>query len=231
MATAAQPFASINGERITSGAVMVPYYGQWSAHVTIASQDTVPSAGASATVSLGQLSFVGTVYRSSPFGGARSILVVGGHGGWRSIVPARSYHVSSGVSLSLVLNDLASDCGEKVNIPQDSTLSPDYMRPAGPAIETLRDLAGSIWWMGLDGTTQIVTRPSTTIASQYDVITLDGGSGLVEVSTESMQDWLPGNLFDGPTVPSPQTIGYSRFVVDNTGKLRVFVMTAGALDV
>lgn len=227
----AQPFASINGLRITSGHVSIPYYGLWSAYLAVATPDLLPPAGDAVTISVGSFSAKGTVYRTAAFSGTRAALVMGGAAGWRTTLPEKSYSSSAGIRASLVLNDAASECGETVSLASDGVLSPDYARPRGPAIDTLRDIAGALWWMGLDGVTHVDSaRPSSNITSYFDTVKWDGARGSFEIATESQQDWMPGNTFSSALVPALQMISLTTIALDNAGKLRLEILSTGATD-
>lgn len=216
-------FATCNGVRIVSGAAVFPMYGIWTASLLLAGPDTMTAAAA---IVIGALTLAGTVYRTAPFAGSRHVLVVGGKGGWRHALAERQYTMGS-VMLSLVLGDAAIECGETLSLSGDVSLGSTYTRPAGTGGELLRALA-PLWWMDTNGITQVKGRPGARIGSPFTVEDWDGSAGAFSVATEAPQDWMPGNTFSGPTVPTAQQISLSRIVMENSGRVRVRALTTGA---
>lgn len=222
-------FAEVNGIRIVSGSVTVPYYGAWTADLTLATPEPLASSPMGCAVLLGTLRLVGTVYRAAPFAGARSVRLVAGGGGWHQIVPARAYFAPGGLATSLVLGDVAREVGERIALSDDPSIGTFFTRESAPAARVLRALVNT-WWVDVDGTTRTGDRPSKTIASDFQVVHWHGGSGVFEIATESMSDWMPGNTFSSSTVTSTQKISASTFRVTGDGLLRVDVLTSGASD-
>ena len=84
-------FAAVTGHRVQRLSVHVPPTGLWYADAVF--DEAVELSGA-ASVSLGSLELHGTVdpRYSGSFGGARSVRVVAGAGGWDRVLKARDYH-------------------------------------------------------------------------------------------------------------------------------------------
>src|SRR5260221_12953862 len=72
-------FASLNGVRIATASILVPLYGAWAGDVQLTGTDTVPTA---VTLTLGDLTLKGAVYRQAAFAGTRRLRIIGGPGGW-----------------------------------------------------------------------------------------------------------------------------------------------------
>jgi hypothetical protein len=223
-------YAELNGVRVVSGSLTVPYYGAWSADLALATQDPIASAPMGCRVTVGPLVAVGTVYRSAPFAASRSVRLVGGAGGWRKSIPKRAYFASGGLSLGLVLGDAAKESGETLAIDDDGPIGDHMTRPTGPGARLLRELV-SLWWIDpATGTTRVSTsRPSAPITSDFQVISWDAGRGEFQIATEALQDWLPGNTFTSTNVATVQTIAASTFRIEPSGTLRVIVLTTGAV--
>lgn len=224
-------FASVSGHRIVEGSITIPEHGAWTADVKVS--DATNIAG-SVSVVLGGLTLAGYAYRQFPFAGANTLRIVGGAGGWGQAVKPRSYYLTGGVPLGMVLGDLAKDVGETIALANPGTLGQAYVRvtptntTAGDLLSELVSLVGLRWWVDPSGTTRVATaRTGAAIQTAYQVIDYHGGTGWADVATESMQDWMPGNTFDGPTIGIAQPIGMTTFVVGNDGKLRARVLVAG----
>ncbi len=219
-------WANLSGVRIVSGTVTLPYYRLWSADVVLALTDSVAAGGAQVTLTLGDLSLVGTIVRAASFSGSRSARIVGGYGGWRKTVPARSYSNAAGVALSLVLRDLALDAGEQVNIAADASIGTAYARQPAQAQRVLEQFAPCGWWVDAAGVTQVGARASSPIASAFDVVSYSGGKGTFTIATEVLADWVPGRTFTAPTVTTGPTIAAVIHTIEGSGKARTEAVAA-----
>ncbi len=220
------PYMSVNGIRVTKGSLTIPYYGAWVADLTLATPDTLQPK---ATVTIGSLSLSGTILRTAPYAGARTARIVAGAGGWRQMLTARSYQFAGGVKLSTVLGDAAVELGEQIKIASDAVLGQAWTRPAQLGRDLLSALADPLWWIDNAGVTQVAAaRPATTIASAFQVLDQEPGLGLYEVSTEVLQDWMPGALFSSPTTVGTPAVSSVTFEFDNDGMMRLRVLAQGA---
>lgn len=223
-------FLSLNGTRVVSAHVSVPYYGTWTADVMMpaAGNAAALAVGSQVTLTLGNLTLIGAVYRSGPFAGQIRIFAMGGYGGWQKPVPSQQYTLSGGVKLSTVLTDMASAVGEKVNVQADRVIGSGFVREATSAGRILRQIAGPLWYVDPQGVTQIVaTRKPLTIATPFQIVQFDGDRGEFEVATEDYLSWLPGSSFSNEIVTAAQTISLSTIDTDNDGTLRFRVLSVG----
>jgi len=223
-------YADLNGNRIVSGSITVPYYGAWAADLSLSSSEPLASGPMACRLTLGALVLIGTAYRTAPFTASRAARLVGGAGGWRKTIPKRAYFAAGGLPLSLVLGDAAMDSGETLSLAADALIGDHLTRPEGPAQRMLRKLV-SLWWIDpATGATRVAdSRPSASIKTDFQIVSWRADLGQFRIATEALQDWLPGNTFTAPTVPFEQTIASSTFHVDDKGTLRVEVLTAGAI--
>ena len=220
-------YATLNGGRVVSAHVEIPYYGTWTADVTLAA-DTVLAA--EDVLTIGDLSLKGFVQRVFDFAGSRTCRLVGGYGGWQKTIPAKAYLLPSGVPVSMVLGDAAQECGEQwgtldLSSYASGVLASSWVRERAAAQRVLRLLAGALWWVDGTGATRLAPRASTAIGSAFQAIKYSGGRGRFEIATETIGDWMPGRTFSSPTVPTPQTVSLSSVDVTNDGTLRVVVLT------
>jgi hypothetical protein len=216
-------FASLNGNRLTTVALMMPLFGTWTADVVLADSAMITSA---IMLVVGDLSLVGSVYRQASFAGSRSARLIGGAGGWRKKIPAKPYSNPSGIRASMVIGDAAREVGETVTLDADGTIGAAYVREAAPASRVLRTLGGSLWWIDPAGMTHIGARPTGAIASEFTVIHWSGKTGQFEIATENYADWMPGKTFTAPTVAGAQTISLVSLNQSNEGKLRLEVLAS-----
>ena len=218
-------WAELGGERVISGSILIPYFGALAADIVLASSATVP---AQTTLTIGDLTLAVHVVRQASFAGSRSYRLVGGYGAWQNPITPRWYSSGAALPLSLVLGDAAREIGERVTVQDVRTIGSQYSRSSGPASRVLEQLAPD-WWIAPDGVTHVGPRDSSPIATPATVIGYSGGKGKFEVATEDMGAWLPGRTFTSQTISDPQTIGATIITIDNSGKVRLDVLNAGAL--
>jgi hypothetical protein len=216
-------YSDLSGERVVSGSLMMPRYGAWVADVALAVQTTLPSP---VTLTVGTLSLVGAVVRAGAYAGSRAYRLVGGYGGWRRSVGARAYANAAGVSSAMVLGDLAAEVGEVVAINAPEYLGASYVRTAGPASTTLRQIAAT-WWVDGTGTTQVdAVRSTSLITSAFLPTHRDGAAGLIQIATEAEADWMPGRTFTSPLLNGTiHQVQAARFAWGRDGVARVEVVT------
>lgn len=220
-------FSDLGGLRVVSGSICIPYYGLWSGDVMVSNDS--PIIPTLSTLTIGNLSLACSVRRSSAFAGVQKLRIVAGYGGWRTEIPFKQYQNRFGINASLVLNDVAMEVGEKVNVPNDFSVGNDYVRgnPSGLIIasQVLRNLAGQEWYCDPTGVTQLASWPSTTVATPFTVIDQDGGRGIIEIATEDYVSWLPGCQFTSPTLNNTYTNYGVVMTFDDAGIFRMSVLT------
>ena len=217
---------SLAGHRVVSGSIELPAYGLWAADVMLADDEPLP---ASAPLVVGDLTLQSYAYRSYAFAGNRKSRLVGGFsGGWMRSVGALEYVNPPGLTLSLVLSDMASTVGERVNVVTDQTFGSFFFRRGtGASKRALDQLVGRTWWIDPTGVVQVgAVRSALAISSAFTVNDYVGAEGRAIISTESPSDWMPGRTWTSPAVTTPQTISSVRHSVAD-GKLRTEVLGAG----
>ena len=221
------PWANLDGVRVVSARVTIPWFGAWAADVVLADASSI---GEMPTLTIGTLVLEGARARASSFSGARSARLVGGRGGWRKDVGARAYRFAGGVRLATVLGDAAAEVGEAVDLDAalaSATVGDAYVREAGPASRVLRQLAGPAWWTDpATGRTKVGSRVPTPITSDFSVEGYKGAEGRVVVATEALADWTPARTFTSPTLGVTLTVGGASLVVEGDGRARVEVTTS-----
>ncbi len=219
---------TLNGERVISGSITIPYYGPWVADVILASAVNIAPA---VTLVAGDLSLKGTIVRQASFAASRSARIVGGGAGWRKSLPARGYSHIAGVKLSSILSDAARESGEQINVSPDRVVGTHYARDEGKAERVLSLEADGKWWIDAAGVTQISDRITSPIVTPFTVVAWSGGKGLFEIGSESIAPWQPGRTFTSSTVTTAQTVATVTIEVDNEGKLRLHVLnTEGGVE-
>jgi hypothetical protein len=212
----------LNGARVISGTITIPFYGAWVADVILSESTDIPT---SATLTVGDLTLRGTVVRQASFSASRSARIVGGAGGWRKPLSSKGYSHAAGVKMSTLLADAAGECGERIVVDVDRVVGPGWARESAKAERLLHILLDGKWWIDPDGVTQTKARISTQVAAPFTVISWSGGKGLFEIATESIASWQPGRTFSSATVSSVQTVSSVTIESDNEGKLRLHVLS------
>jgi hypothetical protein len=236
----AGPWSSLAGLQVVAGSVMIPWYGAWVAEISVAVTTAVPTT--MVPLVIGDLTLQGTVYRQAAYAGARTALVVGGHGGWIKQVQARAYRLAGGVPLSMILGDVCTDCGETIGAATTAaiagqTVGPFFVREAAEASRTLSQLDLALWWVDSTGATQTTPRTTTTYAgsttdlahigpvtSHFDVLDWQGATGKFQIGTEVMSDWMPGRTFTNANVPTAQTVSLVTLDIQGSGSARVEIL-------
>lgn len=233
-------WASLGGNRIVFGVLCIPYRGVWDADVVLATTQVLPPLS---VLTVGDLSMVCAVTRQVAFAGQTSARLVGGTAGWRKPVAARAYQKPSGVPLSIVLGDAASDCGEVVSplamtTAQNTSLGSFAIREAGPVGRTvLRMWCEPLWWVDQSGMLQLGDRATTPasgnpidvvhlgpIASHFDAEKYYEGQNKYRIATEVVSDWMPGRTFSNANIPVPQTVSLVTHLFNGDGWHRTDVL-------
>ncbi len=205
--------AHIAGNVIIGAEVHVPPIGPWFADVVFAD---APELSGRVTLVIADLSLVGTIdpARNGTRGEQRMCRVVGGAGGWGTLLPAKAYHADNGVGALPVAQDAAREAGETLQsfVPGASTVGIDYARQAGPAARALEVAAGgAAWWVNFDGTTQVGTRPSTSAAAgAYQMMEFDPRTRVAILAFDTLASISIGSVlsehFDEPQTVREMTI-------------------------
>lgn len=196
-------FASLNGHPLQQGTLSIPFYGAWVADVNVASGGE--NLSGRVTLVLAGLTLKGYIFRGGDFTGSTIYRVCGGSG-WQIEVTPYPYISRFGLKLSIILKDVASKIGETVNVQTDRTIGTFYLRQRAPASRVLQQLSPH-YWIDPAGVTQVGERSSPTITSSFSVLPgTNLGLGKIVVGTEAVEDWVPGSLFSGATLPQQRKI-------------------------
>lgn len=212
-------YAELAGHRVLSATVTIPRRGVWTADVMLTD---APPEGISGKVelTLATLTLVGTVVRGSAFQGSYKARMVGGAGGWRTVIGPKPYRSAAGLKRGPILKDAAREAGEEIDVTDDAVIGEYFPRASGPARRVL-DLLYPNWWVGTDGRAKIVARATATIATPFDLVSYDAAIGRYTVATERPDSFAPGVRFVAPTIAQAQ----ANLVVHELaqGKLRTVI--------
>lgn len=227
-------FASVNGQPIVAGTLLIPLVGAWSADLHLATDQSITG---SVQVVIGNLTLQGFVYRVDVYGGQVRARLVGGFGGWRTAIKSQGYGNSSGIQLSTILNDAANACGEQVNVSNNITIGNAFVRAAFDTSVASDVLWQAIaqgfipaWYVAPSGVTQTQAWPSSTVTSAFTVTDQKPDEGTVVIATEDYASWLPGCSFSAPQLSGTYTSAGVHYVWDNDGKFRFEVLTGTTED-
>lgn len=180
----------------------VPPAGGWYADVTLAS-GAIPALGP-VTLTVGDLSLVGTVTRAGFDHAEQPRVVVEGGAGWGKALARGSYQSAAGVRLSTVLRDLSAAAGEPHDAPVDVILGSAFAWPAhaprapvrGRTVLSMLLALGvlSTWRVAPSGRTRFDAWPAAGAVDEHvRVASRDLGLGLrcvgLDVTTSGL---LPG---------------------------------------
>lgn len=199
-------YVSLSGVPVIAAVLSIPKAGIWHVDLVLSTAPTI-APGPQPLVFVDE-TWTCSVIRQVTFAGRTEARLVGGAGGWRSKVPAKQYASPGGVSLPMVLGDLASLIQESPPVLDPSlapTVGTAFVRRGGLASNTLQRLQDmkvftNGWWMDSTGTVQTSVRPSTPITSAFVAENVHGAGGRYIIATENPSDWAPGATFTGPTV-------------------------------
>lgn len=208
----------VNGVDISRGLVVVPRYGIGHAEVVGAS-DWILTIGSQVPVVLGDLTLTMTVADGDAFGAESRWTLVAGYGGWSTTVGAKAYRSDSGILLSTTLQDLATTCGELVNVTADRVVGYAWTRMQGLASVALEELVGSEWYIDPGGVTQIGPRPASSI-SPLDVVVERYEPSIrratVSLNDDSYTQLLPGATLSSPALNTPFTIASTTYRIEDS---------------
>jgi len=222
-------YATLNDFGISSLYLVIPSRGLWTADVVLDRSVAMSDLSGGVTLKIGDgFVLAGTVFRAGDFTGAAGYRIVGGAGGWMKLLPAKAYQSPAGVKLSAVLRDIAKAVGETVNVQQDSIVGNFYIREANaPASRALNALAPNWWVNPVDGITQVGTRATSAVTSQFNTLPVADGTSLllgrVAIATDKPEDWVPGRTF-ASLVLSQKTISTVIHKL-NSATLRTEILT------
>ena len=225
-----QSYVTVNGFSCTRCALKVANIGPWVASVDFTD---APDVAGAVTLQIGTLSLKGTIVNTQDgtFGSGRRSRIVGGAAGWRKLVTPKGYHSDAGVRAQLVASDVAREVGETLGgfVPSAERLGTDYVRQAGPAVQTLEDAigVGVAWWVDYNGVTQAGPRPAAPVAaSAYELLAYDPRGRVATLALEDPAAVVVGSELS-ERLDSVQTVREFELVVD-ADKLRVKAWMGGA---
>jgi hypothetical protein len=225
---AALNYLDLNGARVVAVDVQTPYYGAFVADVELA----LPGIFSGPQVlTIGNLVLTCSTLRAGSFAGQYKARLFGGFGGWPKKLSAQAYQNAGGILASTILQDAATNVGERVAMLDDSTVGQFWTVEARAAAYQLRTLA-PLWWIDpATGVTQVLTepcatRPPSTITSDFEALEANLGKGSFTITTEDPASWQPGASFQSTFLPQAFTIGSCRIVCGGEGDMHLSVLSA-----
>lgn len=225
-------FSSVAGFPIVAGQLTLPLIGVWTADLQLQGEE---SLSGTVSVVIGNLTLLGSVYRSESYGGQTMCRLVGGAGEWRQQVKAQGYGSSNGIMLSTVLNDAASAAGEQINIANDQSIGNGYARFAfdqSVASDVLWHMISlgflSSWYVAPSGVTMTAAWPSAAVQTPFTVTEQKTDAGVAVIATEDYVSWLPGCTFTSPLLSGTFTSSgvHYEWKPDGTFRFEVFTQTS-----
>jgi hypothetical protein len=222
--SAAPPFATVNGQRVTGARVCVPNVGAWFADLDLEAKSALTGK---VETKLGALSLIGLVAigYSGSFGLGSKLRILGGAGAWAKSVPPKHYHNDAGVKASTVLADAARAAGETINIPTTlDRVGIDFVRRMGPASRVLEQVAPS-WWVDYAGVTQLGERAATEVQGQYEVLVFDQRSNVATIAADDLRVIQIGSVLR-QRLDAPATVRELEIVMSGS-EVRLYAWCGG----
>ena len=155
--------------------------------------------------------------------------IIGGGGGWSTLVKAVHYHNDAGISARSVAEDAARLASETLGgfEPEQTSIGGDYQRQSGAASRVLEDVIGSAqWWVDFEGLTQVGIRETGEIPSNaYQFLSWNPDQEMAVLAVDSLSDFLPGKTFEADEAGT-LTVREMRLEVAPESA-RVYVWTGG----
>jgi hypothetical protein len=150
------------------------------------------------TLSIGGVAVQGTVdpRGSGQFGELVYARILAGAGGWDKPIGVRHFHADNGVSSREVVQTTAVEVGETANVLSPITYPQDFVRGVGPASRVLDSFD---WWVGLDGITQVGSRPISKPDPSLVLVKHDPSMQIAELACDALV--LPGTTISDPRLP------------------------------
>ncbi len=191
---------TLNGIGAEFSRLTLPLRGRW--HLDVRLMGGLEDLSGPQSFVFLSTTYSGSIFRTKDEAGVRSARIVGGKNGLSAPLPPKAYSQSGQIQLSLVLNDLAAECGETIVVDTDRSLGNAWVRAEQSAARTLDILTGGEWWMAPDGTihTEQATRDTSPITSGYMAVRWRGAQGLYQISPDEPGDWTPGRTFQNTSV-------------------------------
>ena len=222
-------FASVDGNEVVGGLLLIPLVGAWTADLHLATDQAISGP---VEVVIGNLTLQGFVFRSTAYGGQTRARLVGGAGGWRKSIPAQGYGSKQGVKLSTVLQDAAGACGEQLDVFADVTIGQAYARMSfgtSAASDVLWQMIAlghmDAWYIATDGVTHTGPWPITQVSTPFVPTDQRPDEGVVVIATEDYASWMPGASFTHPLLEGEWTSAGVQYVWGAEGELRFEVLT------
>lgn len=188
------------------GSISLPLAGAWMAHVELdASGSTTELLDDTApiTLTLGGVSYLGTVRRQGVYAGRLNAEIVGGYGGLSTPIAPRAYQ---GVPVSIPLSDALFEGGETLSITVDAavknTLLPRWSRTAGTVGTAIDRIASELalgWRVLSDGSLWIGAETWSEVTIDHDLTDQNLASDTVVIASEA-PSVVPGSTFRGRRV-------------------------------
>ena len=188
--------ATLGGVPIAKGRGTIPGYGRPWADVEL-SEPTAFAVGARVPLVVGGVTLATAIVSGGVLHDQAAYRLVVGPG-WSRMLPRRAYMNDAKVKASLVLGDVAAECGETLAaLPTTRLGGAHFERPAGLASETINALYPRGWYVETDGVTHLGARAETVYRGDAPRVQPDRGAGFVDLAPESLAGLLPGARVDG----------------------------------
>lgn len=219
--------AAINGHRVTTVSVRVPYSGAWRVDADFDSKLEPSQLTGAATLTIGDMTLVGTFVpgRTGSFQLQSKCRIVGGAGLMAAALPPKHYHSDAGVKVSTIVADALREAGETAGTTSitstDKVRGVDFVRRSASAGSVIDQVlpAGTMWWAGYDGKINVGPRIATEVTLAHEVLEYDPRYRVATVSVDNPLAIQVGSVIRNRVI-NPLQVGELSIDVGN-GKVRL----------
>jgi len=186
----APAFAFVNDLPVAAMLLHVTSRGAWFADIDL--EDDGDVAAGACVLLIGDTTLRGSVMPdfNGTRGLQRKLRIIGGGGGWGTLIAGKGYHNDAGIKAVTAARDVALAVGESFGalVPEKALLGVDYIRRAGLASRALEEVIGNVpWYVDYSGLTQVGARAGNApTAEDYEVLEYNPRTHVAELAVDSL---------------------------------------------
>lgn len=218
---------TLNGARVLTAKVYVPWNGAWVADVSLDLEPGQPVPSGIGVLTLLETPLVGKVTSDATGREGQTVKVrVTGAAGWTKLVSEQHHQNPAGVTLSAVFLALSAETQEPVTVLADEILGAHYTRRSGIASQHLE---GREWWVDFTGVTHVGPRHPSAPPAGLEVLSFDPTTQTVLAGVDAISP--PGFPIVTVQESAPLTVRAVEYDIgESTARATLQVGAAPAFD-